>query len=220
MNRTIVLMAALGAAAGASAEPGTAEAARAEPPELVAAAWAEHDVDFSFFGHGGFQNVYYNCDSAQSKLEQLLRLAGARKDLHVQVYGCAGSVERITSFLRAELHFRSPTLTPPAGSALPADAPMSVPSQWKPVQVRLDWTNGFEAGDCMLVEQFRIQVLKYFDTRNVTSDMPCSIGRVLPGGHTSLAFEALTATATAEAESLQTEKKPVKHDDKLKSERN
>lgn len=220
MNRSTVWMAALLAAAAANAEPGSEASAQAEPPAVVAAAWAEHDVDFSFFGHGGFQNVYYNCDSAQSKLEQLLRLAGARKDLHVQVYGCAGSTERITSFLRAELHFRSPTLSPPTGSALPADAPMSVPAQWKPVQVRLGWTSGFEAGDCMLVEQFRLQVLKYFDARNITGDMPCSIGRVLPSGTTNLAFEALTATPAAEAESLQVEKKPVKHDDKLKSERN
>jgi len=52
---------------------------------------------------------------------------------------------------------------------------MPVSSEWKPVKLRLGWTNGFEPGDCMLVEQFRVQVLKYFDLRNLTSDLPCSI---------------------------------------------
>jgi hypothetical protein len=220
MNRSIVWMAALFAAAAANAEPGSEAAAQAEPQSAVAAAWAEHDVDFNFFGHGGFQHIYYNCDAAQSKIEQLLRMAGARKDLRVQMSGCAASPERISSFVQAQLHFQSPTLSPPAGSAVPADAPMSVSSQWKPVKLRLGWTNGFEPGDCMLVEQFRIQILKYFDLRNLTSDLPCSIRLAPPGSHTSLAFEALTATPAAEAESLQVEKKPKKHDDKLKSERN
>ncbi|HZF16802.1 MAG TPA: hypothetical protein VE046_12755 [Steroidobacteraceae bacterium] len=220
MNRPTVWIAAMLAAAAATAETGPGAAAQPEPPAAVAAAWAEHDVDFNFFGHGGFQNIYYNCDAAQSKLEQLLRLAGARKDLRVRVYGCAGSQERITSFLRADLHFQSPTLTPPAGSALPADAPMPVSSEWKPVKLRLGWTNGFEPGDCMLVEQFRVQVLKYFDLRNLTSDLPCSIRFAPAGRNSSLAFEALTALPTAEAESLQVKKVPAKHDDTMKSDRN
>jgi hypothetical protein len=201
----------------ALATPETTESTQAAPEPALDAQWAQHHVDFYFFGHTGNQHIYYNCDAVESKVERLLRMAGARQDLKVRAL-CSVGPERVASLIRVELDFKSPTLAPQqeatkAGEVLPAAA------RWQPVSLRLGGTQGFDQGDCLLVDQFRRQVLKYFDLRNITADLECSVRIGPPRGRTSLAFEALTATPTAEAESIQFEKQRKKHDDKLKSER-
>jgi hypothetical protein len=120
--------------------------------------------------------------------------------------------------IHADLHFHSPTLTPPAKEAAPRE-PQPATAQWKPVKLQLGRTTGFDAGDCMLVEQFKAQVLKYFDVRNVTANLPCDISVGAPHTKMSLAFEALTATPASEEESILAEKQAKKRDDQLKSER-
>jgi len=73
--------------------------------------------------------------------------------------------------IRADIRFRSPTLTKPAESPNPASQPTPAAAHWQPVKLQLGWTPGFDQGDCLLVDQFRLQVLKYFDVRNLTSDL-------------------------------------------------
>jgi hypothetical protein len=194
----------------------------AEPPEeesAVAATWVRHDVDFDFFGGSLQHAIYYDCDALESKVERLLRLAGARRDVEVRALGCYMGPDRVSKSIHAELHFHSPTLHPPTGEAAPREAPPPASAHWKAVTLDLGRTTGFDAGDCMLVEQFKRQVLKYFDVRNVTSDLPCELSVSAPHGKYSLAFEALTATPAAEEESILFEKQAKKRDDKLKSER-
>jgi hypothetical protein len=204
--------------AAASAAPEAGGTAQAVPEPTVDAQWAEHHVDFFFFGHTGGQDVYYNCDALESKLERLLRMAGARSDVRVRAF-CSMGTQRVDSNIRAELEFKSPTLTPQKETAKIGEQPPAAAARWQPVRLRLGWTAGFDQGDCLLLDQFRRQVLKVFELRNVTADLPCSISFAAPRGRVSLGFEALTATPTADAESIQFEKRPKKHDDKLKSER-
>ncbi|HZC79674.1 MAG TPA: hypothetical protein VE258_18100, partial [Ktedonobacterales bacterium] len=188
------------------------------PEPALDARWAQHHLDFNFFGHTGNQHIYYNCDAVEAKVERLLRLAGARKDMKVRAY-CAVGPERVAALIRVALDFKSPTLAPQPVPVQAGDTPLPAAARWQPVSLRLGGTLGFDQGDCLLVDQFRMQVLKVFDLRNLTVDLPCSVRFGPPRGRQSLAFEALTATPTAEKESIQFEQQPKKHDDKLKSDR-
>jgi hypothetical protein len=201
------------------AEPQSGGSKPSEPESAVAARWVEHDVDFHFFGMSLEHSVYYDCDALATKVERLLRLAGARRDLNVRASGCYGGADRVSIMIHADLHFHSPTLAPQSGEVAPAEAPPPATAQWKPVKLQLGRTAGFDVGDCMLVEQFKRQILKYFDVRNVTSNLPCDISVGSPRSRASLAFEALTATPAAEEESILAEKQAKKRDDQMKSER-
>ena len=200
------------------AEPQSGGSQPPEPESAVAATWVEHDVDFYFFGMSLDHSIYYDCDALAAKVERLLRLAGARRDLNVRAYGCYGGADRVSIMIHADLHFHSPTLTPPTGEAAPRE-PQPAAAQWKPVKLQLGRTSYFDVGDCMLVEQFKRQVLKYFDVRNVTSNLPCDTSVGSPHTKASLAFEALTAAPAAEEESILAEKQAKKRDDQMKSER-
>lgn len=203
----------------ALAEPQPEGAKPPEPESAVAATWVAHDVDFQFFGSSLEHTIYYDCDALEAKVERLLRLAGARRDLKVRASGCYTGTERVSNVIHADLHFHSPTLNPPVGEAAPREPPPPATAHWKAVKLQLGRTTGFDVGDCMLVEQFKRQVLKYFDVRNITGDLPCELSVGSPHGSASLAFEALTATPAAEEESILAEKQLKKRDDKLKSER-
>jgi len=218
MNRHFATAFFLLGATATSAAPEAGGTAQPAPEPTVDARWAEHHVDFFFFGHTGGQDVYYNCDALESKVERLLRMAGARSDLRVRAH-CPLGVNNVDSNIHAELEFKSPTLTPQPEATKVGEQPPPAAARWNPVGLRFGWTPGFDQGDCLLVDQFRRQVFKYFELRNVTADLPCSISFAPPRGRVSLGFEALTATPTADAESIQYEKQPKKHDDKLKSDR-
>ncbi len=144
-------------------------------------------------------------------------MAGARSDLYVTAAGCGYGTTDLSTLITVHIRFHSPALAPPVDSAA---APDVVAAHWNTRKLRLGWTSGFDAGDCQLVDQFRLQVLKELAVRNVTANLDCSVRAPAPRGRSSLAFEALTATPTAEAESIEREQQPKKHDDQLKSERN
>ena len=199
-----------GCVAGAAVTPTPAVPA-------IDAAWAEHQIDFHFFGNDTGKSTYYTCDGIEQKLRALLRMAGARRDAYVVASGCGFGTTDLSTLIMVHIRFHSPSLAQPADAAA---APESVAAHWNTQKLRLGWTNGFDAGDCQLVDQFRLQVLKQLAVRNVTADLDCSVRAPAARGRSSLAFEALTATPTAEAESIERERQPKKHDDQLKSERN
>ncbi|MGH8262936.1 MAG: hypothetical protein ACREX7_06845 [Casimicrobiaceae bacterium] len=205
-----------GAVAYAGPEAGGVSQVAPEP--TIDARWAEHHVNFNYFGHTAGLDIYYNCDVLEAKLERLLRMAGAREDMKVRAHGCEFGSQRLSALIMADLYFKSPTLAPPQNPAKAGEVPPAA-ARWNPVSLRLGGMQGFDPSDCLLVDAFRRQVLQYFDLRNITADLPCSIGFAAPRSRKSLEFEALTATPTAEKESIQFEKQPRKHDDKLKSER-
>ena len=215
----MVLIVAAAYAAVAYAEPDLQAGAAAAPDGAVDAVWAEHNVDFYFLGDTLQQTVFYECESIRNKLEQLLRLAGARRDLYVRTSGCYDNGGRFSSFVSADLHFHSPTVSRPAESVKTDEQPLPAAARWTPVKLQLGWTRGFDSGDCTLVDQFRRQVLKYFDVRNLTSDLTCSVHLPSPRGRANLDFETLIATHAAEEESIQQQQRPKKHDNELKSER-
>lgn len=206
-------------ASSALAAPETHDAAAGTAESAVDAQWAEHHVDFNFFGHAVDQHIYYDCDAVELKLAQLLRMAGARKDLKVRVYGCTIGPERVSSFIQADLDFKTPSLKVQPISTKTGEAPLHTAAQWKPVTLKLGWTSGFDTGDCLLVDQFRAQVLEKLELRNLTADLPCSVTILPPRGRTSLGFEALTATSAAEDESIQAEHAPKKRDNRMKSDK-
>ncbi len=208
----LFLLLMFGAVGGAAA---TKNAATTEP--AIDAAWTEHQIDFHFFGNDTAKSTYYTCDGIEQKLRVLLLMAGARSDVHIVAAGCGIGVTALSTLITARIHFRSPALAQTGDAAA---APDAVAAQWNTRKLRLGWTYGFDAGDCQLVDQFRLQVLKQLAVRNVTADLDCAVRAPAPRGRTSLAFEALTATRTAEAESIEREKQPKKHDDQIKSERN
>jgi len=217
MSRCCAMLLLLcGASAYAGPEAGGVSQPAPEP--TIDARWAEHHVNFSYFGHSTGVDVYYNCDVLEAKLERLLRMAGAREDMKVRAHGCEFGPQRLSALILADLYFKSPTLAPQQNATKAGEVPPAA-ARWNPVSLRLGGTPGFDQSDCLLVDAFRRQVLEYFDLRNITADLPCSIGFVASHSRTSLEFEALTATPTAEKESIQFEKQPQKHDDKLKSER-
>lgn len=187
------------------------------PAPAIDAAWVEHQIDFHFFGNDTSKSTYYTCDGIEEKLHALLRMAGARRDAQVIAAGCGFGTADLSTLITVRIRFHSPAPAQPADTAT---APGTVAAHWNTRKLRLGWTGGFDAGDCQLVDQFRLQVLKELAVRNVTANLDCAVRAPAPRGRASLAFEALTATPTAEAESIESEQQPKKHDDQMKSERN
>jgi hypothetical protein len=218
MNRYSIVLAIL-FAGSAYAESGTEPTAEAATDAAVDAVWSEHQVDFHYFGNSLEQTIYYQCDSLRAKLERLLRLAGARRDIEVRTSGCYINDAQQSYVIRADLHFHSPTVAKLAEPASPGDKPLPAAAKWQPVKLQLGWTSGFDPGDCLLVEQFTLQVLKHFDVRNLASNLPCGFRHPPPRGKASLSFDALIATHASEEESILAGKQPKKREDELKSER-
>jgi hypothetical protein len=211
----IVLIAMLGVAI---AHPMVDSALDPAPPTdpvvdpAIEATWVEQRVDFDYLGI----TSYYNCDSLRGKLVYMLRLAGARRDVEVSTSGCTFDNTRASSMIHARIHFRSPALTRPASYA---GEPTPAPAHWTPVKVVGGKTRNIDRGDCEFLEQFRDRMLRYFEVRNVKSDLSCVPHKATVLGRADLSFEALTPTRTAEEESIEQEKQTKKHDDQLKSER-
>ncbi len=215
MHRGLAFLIALLAAASAVAEPpaAPADAASADQGPAIEAVWIEHRVTFDYMGF----TTAYNCDSVREKLIDLLRLAGARRDLKVTTSGCDLPNLHVSALVHARLHFFSPALpkAEPNASTLPVVPAMA---HWLPVKIEPDHPRSIARGDCELVEQFAQQVLQHFAVRNVDSELRC-VPHQLPSGEMHLHFDALTGTHTSEEESIANAQHPKKHDDELKSER-
>jgi hypothetical protein len=215
MHRGIAFLIALLAAASAAAEPAAApaDAASAGQGPAIEAVWVERRVTFDYMGF----TTAYNCDSLREKLIDLLRLAGARRDLEVTTSGCDLPSLRVSTLVHARVHFFSPVLpkAEPNASSVPVVPAMA---HWLPVKIAPDHPRSIARGDCELIEQFEQQVLKNFEVRNVESDLRC-VPHQLPFGEMHLHFEALTGTHTSEEESIAIAQHPKKHDNELKSER-
>jgi hypothetical protein len=215
MRGVVALLIALVGAASAAPNPAAAPPDRA-PDSLgpaIESVWVERRISFDYMGF----TTAYNCDSVREKLIDLLRLAGARRDLKVTTSGCDLPNLHVSALVHAHLHFFSPALSnaEPNASTLPVVPAMA---HWLPVKIAPDHPRSIARGDCELVEQFEQQVLNNFAVRNVDSELRC-VPHQLPSGEMHLHFEALTGTHTSEEESIATAQQPRKHDNELKSER-
>jgi hypothetical protein len=215
MYRGLAFLIVLAAAASAAAEPPAAPAAAAPagPESAIEAVWSERRITFDYMGF----TTAYNCDSVRDKLIELLRLAGARRDLKVTTSGCDLPNFQVSLMVHARLHFFSPALpgAEPQASSLPV---VPATAHWVPVKIEPDQPRSIARGDCELVEQFAQQVLHHLAVRNIDSELRC-VPHQLPSGEMHLHFEALTGTHTSEEESIANAQHPKKHDDELKSER-
>ncbi len=207
----IALVGAASAASNPAAAPATPAADGLGP--ALESVWVERRISFDYMGF----TTAYNCDSLREKLIDLLRLAGARRDLEVTTGGCAFTSLRISPLVHAQLHFYSPVLptAEPNASSLPVVPAMA---HWLPVRIAPDRPRSIARGDCELIEQFEQQVLNNFAVRNIDSELRC-VPHQLPSGEMHLHFEALTGTHTSEEESIASAQHPKKHDNELKSER-
>ena len=151
------------------------------------AVWVPKEFKFTYQGF----TTKYSCDGLRDKIRTVLLNLGARKDLQVNSWGCAGPSGVPDPF---------PGVTVKMNVLVPADvatssAEAAVPSHWKPMKLQLDRSPLSEAGECELVEQVKQKILPLFTTRNVDFKNNCIPHQLSPGG-TLLSAEVLTADQT------------------------
>jgi hypothetical protein len=163
-------------------------AAAAEGETAVLAVWAPREQRFVFMGF----TAHYSCDGLRDRIRSTLLMLGARPDLSVNEYGCAGGLDRPTAF--PSVHIKVNVLQPAAAAAPATGAPPppSVNAHWKLVDLTAHRDPLDVAGDCELIEQIKQRILPLFTTRNVQYDSTCIPNQLTVGG-THLKAEVLIA---------------------------
>ena len=210
MRRSVAVVSAFLSAAGAAPNPAVPPGDTAPAIEAV---WLERRSSFDYVGF----TTAYTCDSLRDKLIDLLRFAGARRDLEVTASGCESANLRVSTLLHARLHFHSAML-PKVGenpSSLPVRPALA---HWSAVQIAAGHPRSIARGDCELIEQFEQQLLKHFEVRSVASELHC-VPHQLPSGPMRLRFEVLSGTHTSQEESIQLEQHPPARNNQMKSDR-
>ena len=149
------------------------------------AVWTQKEFKFTYQGF----TTRYSCDGLRDKVRDILLAFGARKDLEVNQWGCAGSSGRPDPF--PSVAVKMSVLEPADAATAQTDVP-SVATHWKNVKLRLDRSSLSEAGECELVEQVKQKILPLFTTRNIDYRNVCVPHQLTPGG-TRLAAEVLIA---------------------------
>ena len=148
--------------------------------KVVSGVWQKHQYRFQFMGN----TSTYSCDGLADKLAALLRVAGARKDLKSIPIACAYGFGMPDDFATAYLTFY--TLANPTGN----NGEAKVPAMWRTVEFARSKPLELSAGDCELVERFRVNVLPMFTTSNMVNHMSC-IPHQITGSAMSLKFDVL-----------------------------
>jgi hypothetical protein len=148
--------------------------------EAVPAVWKTQELRFDYVGF----TSRYSCDGLRDKVESVLLLLGARRDLKVSSFGCSrmGAPEPLPS-----LNIKISTLIP----AAQGDAKDAVEARWK--SVSLGGVGRLTGGDCELAEQIRAKILPVFTSRNLKSQTDC-VPHQLPSGNILLDVEVLVPT--------------------------
>ena len=149
------------------------------------AVWTQKEFKFTYQGF----TTKYSCDGLRGKVRSILLTFGARKDLQVSEWGCAGNSGRPDAFPGVAVKM---SVLEPAGAAGSAGAAPPVAAHWKNVKVELDRSAVSEAGECELIEQLKEKVLPLFTTRNVDYRNMCVPHQLTPGG-TRLSADVLLA---------------------------
>ena len=171
-------------------------ALRSDPPAAaaggeaaVAADWNPRELRFVFMGF----TAHYSCDGLRDRIRSTLLMLGARPDLSVNEYGCAGGLDRPTAF--PSVHIKVNVLHPAAAAgpaAAGAAAAQTVSARWKLVDLTAHRDPLDVAGDCELIEQIKQRILPLFTTRNVQYESTCIPNQYTVGG-THLSAEVLIA---------------------------
>jgi hypothetical protein len=150
-----------------------------------AAVWTPKEFKFIYQGF----TTKYSCDGLQDKVRRILLDLGARKDLVITRWGCAGDSGRPDPFpgVAVKMSVLEPLDAAKSGASEP-----SLPAHWQNIKLRLDHNTLSEAGECELVEQVKQKILPLFATRNVDYKSTCVPHQLSPGG-TQLAADVLIA---------------------------
>jgi hypothetical protein len=202
------------ASLAARAAPETASAAATETAAdtaapTVNAVWVEHKLQFTYFG----QTTYYSCDGIREKVRYLLKEAGARDDMKVQV-SCFEpvGVERMpTVRIRAAV----PTEATPEvlaklaqdgskrelvsrvqGKGGTDDVTAQFPAVWRKVEIEGRRSNRIEEGDCELVDQMLDAVLVPMGVKLAPDSRASCVPHQVTTGSVKLNFEALHRAPT------------------------
>lgn len=162
VRRFAVLLLALGPSAGAWA---------AATEDGLPAVWKTRELTFSFLGF----TSRYSCEGLRDKVEEALLALGARHDLTVTPYPCAGMGRpEFAPSLQIKVSTLEPAPTTAAGD--------TVEALWKTVS--LGGPGKLRPGECELAEQIKGEILPLFTTRNVKARIDCvphqeSVGSIL-----------------------------------------
>lgn len=152
----LVAGALLGSAALAA--EGAASAAAAEP-----AHWNHDTAKFNYFGF----TSHYTCDGIEGKVEQILRLFGARKGAKVRATGCERGPGHPSPNAWLEVEFDAPAV---GAGASPAD---TFSARWTKLEVAPNRPFDIGAGDCELFEQMRDVLTKNITTKDLAYEAHC-----------------------------------------------
>jgi hypothetical protein len=175
--------------AARSDPPAAAAAAAAEGEAAVSAVWKPRELRFVFMGF----TAHYSCDGLQDKMRRTLLMLGARPDLSVNEYGCAGGLDRPSPFPSVHIKVNVLQAAAAAGEAAAGAPPApTVSAHWKLVDFTARRDPLDVAGDCELIEQIKQRILPLFTTRNVQYESTCIPNQYVVGG-THLKAEVLVA---------------------------
>jgi hypothetical protein len=149
------------------------------------AVWTPKEFKFVYQGF----TTKYSCDGLRGKVREIVLAFGARKDVQVNSWGCAGRSDKPDPFPGVAVKMN---VLEPADASKPLAGQPAFPSHWKNVKVRLDRSAVSEAGECELVEQVKQKILPLFTTRNVDYRNMCVPHQLTPGG-TRLSADVLVA---------------------------
>ena len=179
-RRLPTALAAAALLASCLCSPAWAEDAAGGP----SAVWTPKEFKFTYQGF----TTKYSCDGLRDKVRAILLAFGARQDLEVSRWGCAGG-DRPDPFPGVAVKMSVLEVADAAKAS--ADVP-PVASHWKSVRLQLDRSPLSEAGECELVEQVKQKILPLFTTRNIDYRNNCVPHQLTPGG-TRLAADVLIA---------------------------
>jgi hypothetical protein len=123
-------------------------------------------VRFAYLG----RTSRYSCEGLRERVRALLLDLGARRDLRVVSVGCdpAGGSES-----SLDVDFFS--LSPRDASLSASEAAASVASAYEPFALAIDPFRNIGVADCELIEDFALQIMPKFATRNLQAKIACEL---------------------------------------------
>jgi len=154
-------------------------AARADMGEPVNADWQSHELTFNFSSF----NTWYNCQSFEDRLTDILRQLGAREDVKVRTSGCYGSRD-LGNMLTSRITVHLPMTGQATATGFMAG--------YRTVKLRGDQRTSTGLGDCEMLEQIQRQLLPKLGLQNEGATLHCFPGNAINAGQ-SLEVRALMA---------------------------
>jgi hypothetical protein len=145
-----------------------AEAPRSEP---VWAVWKEQHVRFAYLG----RTSRYSCEGLRERVRALLLDLGARRDMRVVSVGCDPSGQAAGSAAASKLDVAFFSLGLREAKLSASDVAASVASAYEPFAITIDPFRNIGVADCELIEEFALQMLPKFATRNLQEKIACEL---------------------------------------------